>query len=157
MQEHLDTAVIKELSLVCDPAAMLCPLLLYVALGKHLSKALTPCPSGLRKQQHKICLLLLSVLSFPHGYSLGQLEKSLASFPMHMCCCALVLSIQGGYFKVKYSTRIYSAINSWQDSKLFSTNASLTPQLKEVLVSVFRLSRLHAYPFFSRKKWLLYV
>lgn len=72
------------------------------------------------------------------------------------CTCAVAswgLSIQGGYFKVKYSMRIYSAINSWQDSKLFSTNASLTPQLKEVLVSMFRLSRLYGYPFFFRKKW----
>lgn len=76
------------------------------------------------------------------------------------CMCFVAswgLSTQGGYFKLKYSMRIYSAINSWQDSKLFSTNASLTPQLKELLISMFRLSRLHWYPFFFRKKWLLYV
>lgn len=71
------------------------------------------------------------------------------------CTCAVEswgLSIQGGYFKLKYSMRIYSAINSWQDSKLFSTNASLTPQLKELLISVFRLSRLHWHPFFFQEK-----
>lgn len=101
MQEHLDAAVIKELSLVCDPGVMLCPLLLYPALREHLSKALTPCPSGFHEQQHKICLLLLSVLSFPHVYSLGQLEKNLASFPMHMCCCVLGLVYTGRLFQSK--------------------------------------------------------
>lgn len=80
------------------------------------------------------------------------------------CTCAVAswgLCIQGGYFKVKYSTRIYGAINSWQDGKLFSTNASLTTQLKELLVSLYRLRRLHRYQFyfilFFRKRWLLYV
>lgn len=66
------------------------------------------------------------------------------------CTCAVAswgLCVQGGCFKVKYSTRIYGAINSWQDGKLFSTNASLTTQLKELLVCLYRLRRLHGYQY----------
>lgn len=75
------------------------------------------------------------------------------------CICTLTsqgFSVQGSSFKAKCSMRIYRAINSWQDSKLLSTNASLTPQFTELHVSLFRADYM-AIHFFSGNVAFIHV